>query len=92
MQRLLHVPGASLVRTTRSPMVNEATWPQDKVQHDGLELLTFVLALFLSCGIEPRMRKRDVSSALGVCPFWLGTLTWRGWSGCQQMCAGLRLT
>ena len=70
MQHSLHVPGAA--------WLDEATWPQDKVQHDGLELLTFVLALFLSCGIEPRMRKRDVSSALRRVPVlaWHVDLAW----------------
>ena len=49
-------------------LVNEATEPCDKVQHDGLTLFVFILTWFMAKGVEPRMWKRDISSAFRRVP------------------------
>ena len=48
--------------------INEATRPQDRVQHDGLDLLTFILTWFLAMSVHPLMWKRDVASAFRRVP------------------------
>ena len=49
-------------------LVNEAPRPQDRVRHDSLDLLTFILTSFLCFTLIPLMWKRVVASAFRRIP------------------------
>jgi hypothetical protein len=51
-------------------MVNEATRPVDRVCNDNLDILVFILIFFMMAQCEPRMWKRDVSSAFRRVPIF----------------------
>lgn len=73
--------------------INEATRPQDRVQHDGLDLLTFMLTSLLALSIQPLMWKCDVSSAfrrVPICSHQLD-LAWVVWASEGQLWAAQHL-
>ena len=73
--------------------VNEATRPQDRIQHDGLDLLTFMLTFFLALAIQPLMWKRDVASAFRRVPICVNhlDLAWVIWASGGQLWAAQHL-
>ena len=61
--------------------INEATIPADKVQHDGLDLFTFIITQFMLNDIQVHLWKRDISSAFRRVPIFAGhlDLSWVVW-------------
>jgi hypothetical protein len=62
-------------------LMNEATRPCDKVQHDDVGLLSFIITFMLGEGVLPKLWKRDVSSAFRRIPIFKDhlDLTWVAW-------------
>ena len=61
--------------------INEATRPQDRVRHDGLGLLAFIVTALMLAGVLPELWKRDVSSAFRRVPILAAhlDLSWVVW-------------
>ena len=49
-------------------MINPATRLCDKVQHDGIDLLAYILTFLMLFDVQPRLWKRDISSAFRRVP------------------------
>ena len=62
-------------------MINTATRPFDKLQHDDIDVLAFIVTCFLILGILPKLWKRDISSAFRRVPIWAEhlDLAWVCW-------------
>jgi hypothetical protein len=62
-------------------MINPATRPCDKVKHDDIGVLAFMVAFLLQQGILPKLWKRDISSAFRRVPIFAEHLefTWVAW-------------
>ena len=64
-------------------MINEATRPCDKVQHDDIGLLAFIVAFMLERSVMAKLWKRDISSASDAFRFVLVTRSLPGLLGFQ---------
>ena len=62
-------------------LINEATRPADKIQHDSLDILAVIVTMLMAAGATPALWKRDVSSAFRRVPILAGhlDLSWVAW-------------
>ena len=62
-------------------LINEATRPADRVKHDSVDVMAFIVVAMLAAGVMVNMWKRDISSAFRRIPIRADhlDLAWVAW-------------
>ena len=74
--------------------INPATRPQDALTHETVDHFVSLLVMYMSVGVAPLMRKRDVAQAFRKVTIKHDAtdLSWVVFSSCMPACCGRRST
>ena len=68
-------------------LINEATRPADRVKHDSVDVMAFIVVTMLAAGVMVNMWKRDISSAFRRIPIRADhlDLAWVAWMANNEL-------